>query len=221
MTSIVFLLYALVHAGLFVWALRLLLLYRHAATVPLLVVTFGLIYDNAMLAAGGLIGHGELLKQLSVPRFFMHAFGTPLLMLSSLGLVQRSGADWARRPLVAALVATLTISMIAVGVEADLISLELEAKRTADLVSYGNAATDGPPIAPVVTILVLIAAGIVVWRRGGGPWLLGGALVQFAAAALGDAVVIAGNLGEVALLAGLVATDQRLSRRGVAERPEL
>ena len=38
-----------------------------------------------------------------------------------------------------------------------------------------------------------------------------GALVQFAAAAVGDAIVIAGNLGELALLAGLVISDWRLS----------
>ena len=212
MTSLVFLLYALGHVVLFGWALWLLLRYRHPATVPLLIVTFGLVYDNAMLAAGGLIGHGELLERLSVPRFFMHAFGTPLLMLSALGLAIRSGAEWARSLPVAAAIALLTLAMIAVGVEADLIGLDLEANRVGDLVSYGNAATDGPPIAPIVTIFVLIAAGVIVWRRGGGPWLLLGSLVQFAAAAIGDAITIAGNLGELALLAGLVATDSRLAR---------
>ncbi len=213
MTSLVFLLYALGHVALFGWALRLLLRFRHPATVPLLIVTFGLVYDNAMLAAGGTIGHGEMLERLSVPRFFMHAFGTPLLMLSALGLTIRSGAGWARSLPVAAAIALLTLAMIAVGVNADLVGLDLEAKRVGDLVSYGNAATDGPPIAPVVTIVVLIAAGVIVWRRGGGPWLLLGSLAQFAAAAIGEAITVAGNLGELALLAGLVATDSRLARR--------
>ena len=211
MTSLVFLLYALGHLALFGWALWLLLRYRHPATVPLLIVTFGLVYDNAMLAAGGLVGHGELLERLSVPRFFMHAFATPLLMLSALGLAIRSGAGWARSLPVAAGVAVLTLAMIAVGVDADLVGLDLEPKRVGDLVSYSNAATDGSPIAPIVTIFVLIAAGVIVWRRGGGPWLLLGSLVQFAAAAVGDAITIAGNLGELALLGALVATDSRLA----------
>lgn len=211
MTSLVFLLYALGHLALFAWALRLFLRYHHPATVPLLIVAFGLIYDNGMLAGGGLIGHGDLLERLSVPRFFMHAFGTPLLILSALGLMRRSGVRWACSGWFAALMASLTVAMIAVGVEADLLRLDMEAKQTGDLVSYGNAATSGPPIAPVVTILVLIAAGVFVWHRAGVPWLLLGAVAQFAAAAAGNALVFAGNLGELALLAGLIASDHRLS----------
>lgn len=39
----------------------------------MLIVTFGLIYDNAILAGGGMLGHGDVLERLSVPRFFMHA----------------------------------------------------------------------------------------------------------------------------------------------------
>lgn len=211
MISLAFLLYALIHLGLFGWALLLLLRFRHPATVPLLIVTFGLIYDNAVLASGGFIGHGELLERLSVPRFFMHAFGTPLLMLTALGLLRRTAAKWAQSAVFAAAIAALTLAMIAIGVEGDLLSLELEAKQTADLVSYGNAASGGPPVAPIVTILVLIGAGAFLWRNGGGPWLLLGAVAQFAAAAIGDAIVVAGNLGEVALLAGLVITDHRLA----------
>lgn len=211
MISLVFLIYAFAHIALFGWAMRLFLQHRHPATVPVLIVLFGLIYDNAILASGASIGHGELLARLSVPRFFMHAFGTPLLMLSALGLVCRCGADWTRNAVVAVGVATLTLVMIAVGVEADLLRLDLVAKEPAGVVSYGNASTAGPPIAPVVTIVVLIAAGLVVWRHKGGPWLLAGSVAQFVAAAIGDAVVIAGNLGELALLAGLVATDARVS----------
>ena len=219
MTSFVFLAYALIQLFLFGWALLLLLRYRHAATVPLLIVAFGLIYDNAVLTTGSLIGHGELLERLSVPRFFMHAFGTPLLMLAALGLVIRTGAQWASKRWVVAGVSVLTVAMIAVGVEADLLGLQLDAKRTTDLISYGNAATSGPPVAPLVTILVLIIAGIVLWRRGGGSWLLLDSLTQFAAAAIGDAIAIAGNLGEVALLAGLVASDRITASRHDPEGP--
>lgn len=192
-------------------ALRLFLQHRHPTTVPLLIVLFGLVYDNAILAGGAWIGHGELLERLSVPRFFMHAFGKPLLMLSAMGLVRRSGVTWARSGLIAGGVAALTQAMIAVGVEADLLQLHLVAKAPAGVVSYGNASTVGPPIAPVVTIVFLIAAGLVVWWHNGGLWLLAGAVAQFVAAAIGDAIVIAGNLGELALLAGLIVTDDKLS----------
>lgn len=213
MISIVFLCYALLHLALFAWAVFLLLRHRHPSTVPLLIVTFGLIYDNAVLAAGQAIGHGELLERLSIPRFFMHAFFTPLLMLTALGLIRRAGADWARSGAVAVGVVVLTLLMITTGLEKDLLSLQLVAKEVSDLVSYGNAASSGPPLAPIVTILILIAAGVIVWRKGGGLLLLAGAVVQFIAAAVGDAVAVGGNLGEIALLAGLIATDHRLSVR--------
>lgn len=211
MTSLVFLIYALAHTALFGWALRLFLQHRHPSSVPLLIILFGLIYDNAVLAGGAWIGHGELLERVSVPRFFLHAFGTPLLMLSAMGLVRRSGVTWVRSGLVVGGVAALTLAMIAVGVVADMLRLDLVAKDQAGVVSYGNASTMRPPIAPVVTIVVLIAAGVIVWWHKGGLWLLAGAVIQFVAAAIGDVIVIAGNLGELALLAGLIVTDARLS----------
>lgn len=212
MTSLVFLLYAIAHLALFGWSLLLFLRYRKPATVPLLIVTFALIYDNAILAVGGQIGHSELLQNLSVPRFFMHAFGTPLLMLTALGLMRLGCGKWALNSVLAAAIFVLTLAMIAVGVDAELIHLHLDPNQTAGLVSYGNAASRGPPVAPTVTILVLIVAGVMLWRHRVGPWLLVGAMVQFAAAAVGGAILIAGNLGELALLASLILTDSRLSR---------
>lgn len=217
MNSLIFLLYALAHAALFAWAMWLLLRYRQPATVPLLIVAFGLVYDNLLLAGGGALGHGPLLEQLSVPRFFMHAFGTPLLMLSALGLARRAGANWTRASWVALLVGALTLAMIALGVQAELLDLQLEPKREGDLLSYGNASTDGPPIPALVTAGVLLVAGWLTWRGGAGPWLLIGTIAQFIAGALGNAIAVAGNLGELALLASLVATDHLLSRRPASD----
>jgi hypothetical protein len=210
MISFFFLAYALAHGALFVWALRLLLQHRHVDTVPVLIVLFGLVYDNAVLAGGTLIGHGGLLERLSIPRFFLHAFGTPLLMLSALGLVQRCGANWARSSGIAIGVTTLTLVMIAVGVAADLVGLHLVAKDSAGVVSYGNASAFAAPVAPLVTVLILLTAGVIVWRHSGGPWLLIGAIVQLLAGAISGAMMIVGNFGELALLAALIVTDARV-----------
>lgn len=211
MISAFFLVYAVGHLLLFGIALALFVRHRHVSTVPLLVVTFGLVYDNLLLGTGGMLGHGEMLARLSIPRFFMHAVATPMLMLSALGLVQRSGARWADSPATIAAVSLLVVAMIAVGFHSDMVRLALEPRQAADLISYTNAAKAGPPVAPMVTIAVLLAAGALVWRRGAGLWLLAGSGVQFAAAAAGSAIAVAGNFGELALLAGLVATDWRLS----------
>ena len=75
--EIVFPGYAVGHLALFVWALVLLVRYRQPATVPLLIVTFGLVYDNFIIAAGSTIGHGPLLERLSVHAFSCMRLGRP------------------------------------------------------------------------------------------------------------------------------------------------
>ena len=213
MISTVFLLYAFGHLVLFVLSLLAFRRWRQPATVPLLLVTAGLVYGNLMLALGGTIGFGPRLETLSVPRFFLHAVSTPLLMLTGLGLARRAGSRLAAMPLVGGLVVLLTLAMIAAGFHLDMLELRLEPQQEGDLVSYGNAAAAGVPLAPVATIAVLILAGLETWRQGGGIWLLLGALLQLAAAALAGLAPVLGNLGELALLAGLVMTDWQLSQR--------
>lgn len=180
--------------------------------MPLLLVTAGLVYDNAMLAFGESLGFGQQLEQLSVPRYFLHAISTPLLILTALGFIQRTGAQWSTAKTTMVLVVLLVISLVVFGIWTDMVTLRLEAQQEEGLVSYGNASTI--PVAPIATIVALIAAGLVVWRRGGGVALLLGALLEFAAAAMGGALVFAGNLGELALLAGLVWTDWKLDPAG-------
>lgn len=180
--------------------------------MPLLLVTAGLVYDNAMLAFGESLGFGQQLEQLSVPRYFLHAISTPLLILTALGFIQRTGAQWSTAKTTMVLVVLLVISLVVFGFWTDMVTLRLEAQQEEGLVSYGNASTI--PVAPIATIVALIAAGLVVWRRGGGVALLLGALLEFAAAAMGGALVFAGNLGELALLAGLVWTDWKLDPAG-------
>lgn len=211
MASLAFFAYAIGHCALFFWALLLFLRRRTPGTVPLLLVTAGLVYGNAMLGLGRYVGHGPVLEDLSVPRFFLHAIVTPMLMLSALGLVRRAGVAWARTAAVTIAVTALVLAMIALGFHTDMIRLQLEAKDAAGVVSFTNAAASGPPLPALVVVAVLIAAGLLVWRRTRWPWLLAGALAQLVLASLGDAIVVAGNLGELALLTALVAADWRLA----------
>lgn len=204
----IFILYAAGHLSLFVCAAWLLVSRRTLATVPLMIVTAGLVYDNAMLALGGSIGVGQQLEQLSVPRYFMHAVSTPLLILTALGLVQRTEAHWSFALPSIGLAVLIVVALVAFGFWTDMITLQLEPEQEGGIVSYGNA--NSIPVAPIATIIILFAAAAIIWWRGGGPILLVGAVIQFAAAATAEALVFAGNLGELALLAGLVWTDHKL-----------
>lgn len=205
MTAAIFLVYAFIHVALFVTSIALLYRRRTLSTVPLSLVTAGLAYDNAMIAVGGSLGVGQELMQLSVPRFFMHALATPMLLLAALGLIQRTSADWSHAQLAKVFSLTLVVLLIAVGFWSDMLMLELEPKSEGSILSYSNA--NSFPVAPIATIIALIAAGLVLWRNGGGTWVLLGTLTQLAVTFVGEAVVFAGNFGEVALLAALVWTD--------------
>lgn len=216
MAAFIFMLYALGHLGLFCVATTLLVRRHTPGSVPLMLVTAGLVYDNAMLALGGGIGLGQQLEQLSIPRYFMHAMSTPLLILSALALVQRTGWRWSHATITKVLVAAVVVVLVATGFWADMLNLELEAQTEGGITSYGNA--NSIPIAPIVTILLLVGAALLVWRRGGGIWFLLGTFVQLATVFVGDAVVFAGNFGELALLAGMVWTDWRLGSAQFGKR---
>lgn len=209
MNTFIFLVYALAHSLLFGWALTEFLRRRAPSSVPLLLVTAGLVYDNVMIAVGGSVEEGQTLAQLSVPRFFLHALTTPLLVLTGCALAAQAWAPL-RHPALTVAVVALTLAMIAAGFWQDMANLALEAEWQGDILSYGNGNADGPPLAPMVTIAVLLTAGVIVWWKAGLPWLTAGAVIQLAAALLGSMAVALGNFGEVALLAGLVVTHWQM-----------
>lgn len=180
----------------------------------LLLVTLGLIYDNAILAGGGLIGFGPALEALSEGRFLIHALLTPLLGLYAIELLPHAGV----RPSVVLRarygVGLLTLSLIAFSLMLDYLALELAPVRLNGVSRYMAVETHGPPIPAIVATLILIVVGGVLWRRTGWPWLALGALVMFGgSAAAASTSPVLGSAMEVVLLASLVATERWLRGR--------
>ncbi len=167
---------------------------------PLLVlVAAALTYDNAVIAVGSTLGEGQTLMVLNAGRFWAHALITPLLVVVGWRLARLT------RP---AVMAGLVAVLVAYGVYTEIVRLRLEPLRENGTLRYINAAAEGPPIAAIVTIVVLIVLGAIVWRRLGTPWLLLGAVAMFIAAALGVHLVWLQNFGEAALLASLLLTTR-------------
>ncbi|MGY1946988.1 hypothetical protein [Nocardia asiatica] len=167
-------------------------------------VGIGLAYDAAVVGLGAMLGEGPLLHALSVGRFVGHALLTPLLVLWA---ADRTGASrwWRRSALM------LTAALVAYGVLAELPHLRLVARRFADTLRYG-AEAPAPPVPALIVTAVLLAAGIVLWRREGrlSPLLGTGVLLLASAAAV--AVPPLGNIGEAVMLAGLAGAEVRLRR---------
>ncbi|MFC4111695.1 hypothetical protein [Nonomuraea zeae] len=163
------------------------------------VVAVGVAYDSAVVGAGRLIGEGPALEALSTGRFAAHAVLTPLLIVHAAVLV--------RRGLVvpAWVLAGALVVLDAVG----LASLRLEPRWWADVLRYASADPSGPPVAALVTTVILLAAGVTLWARRRTPWLFAGAAVLLVTA--GAAVVwpILGNAGEAVLIAAIAVTGRR------------
>jgi hypothetical protein len=174
----------------------------------LLLISFGLIYDNAILSLGGLIGFGPALEALSGLRFLLHALLTPLLCLYAVELLPHAGVRRAVVLRARYAAGMLTLGLIAFGLLAEYLPLRLAPVRLNGVARY-MAVDHGPPVPAIVATLVLIGVGGMLWRRTGWPWLALGALVMFGgSAAAASWSPVTGSAMEVALLASLVATER-------------
>ncbi len=184
---------------------------RKSYTWILLIVLFGLIYDNLMIAVGSFIGEGALLKNLNAGRFIIHALITPTMMIFGLGILRNAGVKWTQGKTAHILVCVFATLLIGLGVYTDILLLDLQPRDVLGTLRYANeGGIKGPPIPAILTIIFLIGAGISLWRKTSWKWLALGALFMFIAAAMGmgDMVFIS-NLGEVVLGVANVLTAKR------------
>lgn len=176
------------------------------------VICVGLAYDSGAVAIGRPLGFGPTLEAVNAPRFWIHALFTPLLVVAAAALAARLGVAALARRSVRIAGGLLVTALIVLGVAADIVALRLEPRAYADTLRYGNAATAGPPIPAIVTMVALVVIGILVWRTVRSPWLCLGAIAMFAAAAAGAAHFWLGNVGELLLQLAVVATVLRAAR---------
>lgn len=155
------------------------------AAVPILVCS-ALFWDNGVIAVGSLEGAGPLLQGLNVPRFALHALLTPLLVLWSLAAANHAGVPWARRKGVRGAAVGLTALLMAAGALHDIFGLSLRTERWADTLRYVNdASSPTGPLPAIVTGLVVLATGVVLWRHAGFAWLALTAAVMVAVSGAG------------------------------------
>jgi hypothetical protein len=167
-----------------------------------------LAYDSLVVAAGAMVGAGAPLEWLNTGRFVVHAVLTPLSVVCGALLLDRG-----RRTVRWAWACAAALSML--GVATTLPGLELEPRSWAGTLRYTDAGGAGAPVAAVLSVLALLAIGVVVWKRRSVPWIALGAFAVFAASAFAFKVPPVGNAGEGLMLAGLLAAlcDRRIDTR--------
>ena len=215
--------FALVHAFTFVWSVRL---YRQNAPGALIValISAGLVYDNGLLFLGSYIGVGETLAVLSWPRFILHAFLTPFLMLAVLNFARAARSPMAMKPAMFYVTAALVAGGVILAVVEDLIPLELKPACHHGMVRYtGNllesqlcspdyvpSRTGGPPWPSIVANIAALMVGIRLLRMKRWIWLMLGSIAMFISASplfpFETFALVPGNFGEVLLQLSFAAT---------------
>ena len=250
MISGVYVVAAVAHAAIWIVGLRAWLrLGRPAGLGWVLVPSSLLAYENLRVGLGRIVGPGELLYGLSVPALAWHWTVLPLFVVAGLTIGREAELPAARRR--GAVIGTSVFATVLFAIDlpwalgllfgpvGPLPDVELRLGCIGDAIRYTATLSEaylcspedavhriGPgPVVAIAMVAYLLLVGVGLWLRRRWPWLALTAAVMFLVAgagpAMGSLAAPIANLGEVALVAGLVATGRwsgarEPSRRGNA-----
>ncbi|WP_079507738.1 hypothetical protein [Mesobacillus jeotgali] len=224
MDPYIYALYSLIYLFLFLWGLKSSIKNGFILLMNvLLLVTFGLIYDNLVLALGSLIGEGTFLKTMNLLRFWFHALFTPLLILFSWAAASKTtDISWIKGRGGLLFAAFLTIAMIISELVQNTLGIKLVPDRSNGVLSYDSAASHGPPIMIIGVTVTLLIAGFILWIKRKWKWMAIGVILM----GIGSAVPLplesdaATNGFELILLLSLWATNDYLEKNRPRLRPD-
>ena len=152
MSVLLYALYALANLILVGWGIAVWRHTRRVGTLLIILVTFGVFYDNLILSLGNALGVGSLLLGLSVPRFVLHQLLLPWLIYAAYEQARAAGHRWANQRWSAWIALALTLVVIAFGVLTRLVPLKLEPEVMAGVTRYVAVGTVGPPLVSILSI---------------------------------------------------------------------
>lgn len=207
MLNFIFILVGLIQLAIAIVGTRAYLKYRSWYTLLVLIVVYGLAYDNLAIGAGAFLGAGALTQALNWPRYAIHALFTPTMMIAAFGALRRVGIQWAQGRTVHLIVCVVATALILLGSYTDILNLHLVPQTADGVLRYVNdfEFIKGPPIPAVLTIIVVLVFGGFLWREIKWPWLFIGALLMFLGAGA-MRIPLAQNFGELAFAGSLVST---------------
>lgn len=183
----------------------------------LLVLMVGITYDNLIISIGRWLGEGKLLLWISQPRFFLHISLTPLTTLAALYQCKHLGVTWGSSPLALLSLWGLSLGLIIFDLDTyyrDFNPVPIFEQGT---LRYTNASAMTPPLPAVITVLLVLGIGALVWLETGWAWLCLAALVMLIGSAIppkwaGPAL---GSGSELMLMIGFWATEIHLQTGAV------
>ncbi len=230
MLSYLFLAYAAIHLGLWLWGWRLWA--QTGRPVALFLVLFGatlLFYDNLRIGLGRFIGPGETLYALSVPAFAWHWSMLPLLVIAAGAVARQADVAWAGHRLVMGAFCAVAVALSAHDIP-KIFEMDLRVACLADTVRYSTnvaaaqlcspadqpfSSGAGTALVAIITNLIVLAVGIVLWVRRKWPWLAIGSGAMFIAAGAflrSPWSLPIGNFGEICITLSFILTCAHFAR---------
>lgn len=230
MLSFVFLTFAVIHIGIWLWGWKLWA--ETGRPVALLIVLVGgtlLFYDNFRIGIGRFIGQGDLLYAMSVPAFAWHWALLPLLVIAAGSIARLAGLPWARSRLVMGAFCVIAVGLSAMDIP-KIFAMELHAACLDDTVRYTTSVKESQLCSPtdtvvpsgaeaanvaIITNVFVLAVGIALWIQRRWAWMAVGAGLMFVAAgafATSRYSLPISNLGEICITLGLITTCAHFAR---------
>ncbi len=211
LSSYLYALYAICHFSLAIWGWQLSRRDVTNSTLLLALIGTAVAYDNLILGLGTLLGPGPLLLALSWPRFALHQFLLPWIMLAAFDQLRAVGIPWTQAPRARRAVVAFSLLIMMAGIATRLVGIQLEPETLDGVVRYMIANVSGPPIVSIVSIAFVGVMGIFWWRQRQWPWLLWITVLVFVGEAIPNLALrrVLGNVLELALIAQLLWLAKR------------
>lgn len=212
MSQTLYFIYTIAYAVLLLYGTRLLRRHVRASTGFLLLVTFGVFYDNLILTVGNRLGEGDLLWALSVPRFVLHQLALPWIIYAGYDQARQAGQGWAQARAARWAAIALSALVMGAGIVTRLVGLHLEPEVMDGVLRYVAVGVVGPPIVSIVSIGLVTIGGLGFWRHNRWPWIFLAGIAVFAGESLPDESLrrAVGSALEVVFLAVLFVTQRWL-----------
>ena len=200
--------YTILHLCLLIWGLQIWVRTRSLSVLITVAVTFGLIYDNLVLALGSFLAPGDFLYFISLPRFVLHQLFLPWIIYASFLYVRMAGVDWAVAAGRSKWIIWLSFFVMIMGIITRIVPLKLEPVAMDGINRYVFAAAKGPPIVSVVAIGFAAIMGFFLWRKLGWVWVFLTSVLVF----VGEAIPVemirrsVGSGGEVLFIFAMLGT---------------
>jgi hypothetical protein len=177
-----------------IWFLRILL--------------FGMCYDNLFQALGPYAIGSDWYLQLNYPRYILHAGVLPFLTLFGLFIMRRAKVRVADKQGFQVFCVLFTVAALIYGLWHEVWLLDLVV--TADL-GHTKLSSDSelPPIATILTNLLVLLMAASVWRVAHWRWFFLGALFIFLVNGATASMAwgfLAGNMAEIVFIIALLKT---------------